>query len=320
MARVLVPLADGFEELEAITVIDLLRRAEIEVVTAGRSDTVCGAHGVSFNCDATMDDALAQDWDMAALPGGLPGADNLAADAALGELLKQMNESDKFTAAICAAPKVLAAAGLLDGLIVTSYPGSLDGIAIADAIVTQDTVVKDGKVITSRGPGTAMDFALALIEALVGKARRDAVEDDLQRPQPFESGPAGLMGLVEFNRILDREHRRCTRYARAFTLMVVQVVSGEHAGMQMEHMMRNVASKLGSMIRDSDAISLRSETFLILATETDRQGAIDMGKRLRKGLKGLTDNAELIIGSASYPEDAVEMYQLIGMAEEAIRA
>ena len=101
--------------------------------------------------------------------------------------------------------------------------------------------------------------------------------------------------------------------------MVVQVASGEHAGMQMERMMRNIATRLGAMVRDSDAIALRSETFLILATETDRAGAIDMGKRLRKGLKDLIDHAELIIGSASYPEDAVEMYQLIGMAEESAR-
>jgi len=320
MARVLVPLAEGFEELEAITIVDLLRRAEIAVVTAGRAASVCGAHGLTVACDATMDDALSQEWDMAVLPGGLPGADNLAADTALVALLKQMNESDCFTAAICAAPKVLAAAGLLDGRIVTSFPGALDGISMKDTIVTQDTVVKDGKVITSRGPGTAMDFALTLIEALAGKARRDTVEEALQRPQPFESGPAGLMGLVEFNRVLDREHRRCTRYARAFSLMVVQVVSGEHSGMIMEHLMRDVASKLRSMVRDSDAIALRSETFLILATETDRQGAIDMGKRLRKGLKEIMANAELIIGSSSFPEEAVEMYQLIGMAEESARA
>jgi protein deglycase len=319
MARVLVPLAEGFEELEATSIIDLLRRAEIEVVTAGHSDVVTGAHRITMKCDASMDEALTQDWDMVVLPGGLPGSDNLAADAPLLELLKKMNESGKFVGAICAAPKALGAAGLLDGLIVTAYPGSLDGITLTDTIVTHDTVVKDGKVITSRGPGTALDFALTLIETLVGKARRDSVEDTLQRPQPFESGPAGLMGLVEFNRVLDREHRRCTRYARAFSLMVVQVVSGEHSGMDLEHLMRDVAMKLRSMVRDSDALALRSETFLILATETDRQGAIDMGKRLRKGLKDITHDAQLVIGSSSYPEEAVEMYQLIGMAEESAR-
>lgn len=320
MARVLVPLAEGFEEVEAVTVIDLLRRAGIEVVTASRADSVTGAHGVIVAPDASLADALGEEWDMAVLPGGLPGADNLAADEDLVTMLKAMAESERFTAAICAAPKVLAKAGLLDGKMITHYPGALDGIPLADTISTQDVVAKDGKVITSRGPGTAMDFALTLIETLQGKGKRDEVEEALQRPQPFELGPAGLMGLAEFNRVLDREHRRCTRYARAFSLLVMQVVVSDRSGMEVERLMRDLGAKLREMIRESDGIALRSDTFLILATETDKQGAGDMVKRLRKGVKDIARGAELIVGTSSYPEDAIEMYQLIGMAEEAARA
>ncbi len=183
MATVLVPLADGCEELEAVTIVDILRRAGIDVVTAGLNDQLVRAsRGVRIMPDTNLDEALTRDYDMVVLPGGLPGADNLNEDPRVKELLKKMANSERFTAAICAAPKVLANAGLLRGKKATAYPGSLDSVNHQAQLVSGDAVVRDGKVITSRGPGTAMDFALALIEALTGKAKRDEVERALVRP------------------------------------------------------------------------------------------------------------------------------------------
>ncbi len=183
MARVLVPLADGFEEIEAVTVIDLLRRADIDVVVAGLTPgPATGNHGIAVGTDQTLDEALGQDYDMAVLPGGLPGADHLEADGRVIELLRRMADSERFTAAICAAPKVLAAAGVLDGRRATSFPGFISEDRTPGLTVADDPVVCDGKVITSRGPGTAMDFALTLIERLAGQDARNTVEERLQRP------------------------------------------------------------------------------------------------------------------------------------------
>lgn len=180
MASVLVPLAQGCEELEAVTVIDLLRRADINVVTAGLDDEpVRASRGTCLIADTNLDEALKQPYDMIVLPGGLPGADHLNQDSRIGALLERMVADDRYIAAICAAPKVLADAGLLSGKQVTSFPGVLD--AFSDLNYRTDAVVTDGRIITSRGPGTAMDFALTLIEILVGKIRRDEVEVALQR-------------------------------------------------------------------------------------------------------------------------------------------
>ncbi len=118
---------------------------------------------------------------MVALPGGQPGANNLNADTRIHTLLKKMATQNKYTAAICAAPLVLANAGLLHGKHATSFPGVLEKMELPDVTLQMSAVVQDGKVITSRGPGTAMDFALTLIEVLVGKAKRDEVEVGLVR-------------------------------------------------------------------------------------------------------------------------------------------
>jgi 4-methyl-5(b-hydroxyethyl)-thiazole monophosphate biosynthesis len=183
MTSVLVPLAQGCEELEAVTVIDLLRRADIEVVTASLDDvTVQASRGTVLVADTSLDDALQNDYDMVVLPGGLPGADHLNDDPRIQKLLKQMASDGKYTAAICAAPKALATAGVLAGKRATSYPGTLENLQLSDTTLENNAVVTDGKVITSRGPGTAMDFALTLIESLVGKEKRNAVESALQRP------------------------------------------------------------------------------------------------------------------------------------------
>ena len=181
MADVLVPLAPGFEELEAVTIIDLLRRAGVGVWVAGDADQIKGSHGIVLNTDIRLDQALGREWDMVALPGGQPGSDCLEADEGLCDLLRRMAESERFTAAICAAPKVLATAGVLEGRRVASFPGVLDSYEVPGMQLTETAVERDAMVITSRGPGTAMDFALALVEALLGRPKRDEVESHLQR-------------------------------------------------------------------------------------------------------------------------------------------
>ena len=183
MAHVLVPLAQGCEELEAVTVIDLLRRAGIDVVTAGLDDKpVKASRGTVLIPDTTLNEVMGQDFDMMVLPGGLPGADHLNSDPRVHTLLNRLAGAGKYTAAICAAPKVLAKAGLLDNRKATGYPGVLDDLALQSTQLTTQAVQIDGKVVTSRGPGTAMDFALELIQILLGRNARDAVEAPLQRP------------------------------------------------------------------------------------------------------------------------------------------
>ncbi len=184
MASVLIPLAPGCEELEAITLIDLLRRAQIDVVSAGLAPgPVTCSRGTVIVPDMNLDDALKRDYDMVVLPGGQPGATHLEKDPRIIQLLQTMARAQKYTAAICAAPKVLAVAGLLKGKRATAYPGTLENAAFADLQIEQhDSVVTDGKVLTSRGPGTAMDFALELIKVLMGQKKRDEVETGLVRP------------------------------------------------------------------------------------------------------------------------------------------
>ncbi len=182
MARVLVPLAQGCEELEAVTITDLLTRAGVTVVTAGLDENpVKASRGLTLLPDTTLDDVNADEFDMVVLPGGLPGADYLDADPRVHAILKRLHQQGKYTAAICAAPKVLAGAGLLDGRQATGYPGVLDGMRLPQVEVKSDAVISDDKVITSRGPGTAMDFALELIEKLQGREMRNEVEQGLCR-------------------------------------------------------------------------------------------------------------------------------------------
>lgn len=183
MPSVLIPLAQGCEELEAVTLIDLLRRAGIEVTTAGLdAQAVTASRGTRLLPDTTLDVALQREYDMVVLPGGQPGANNLDQDARIRALLQRMQTQDKYIAAICAAPKVLANAGLLAGKRATGFPGVLETLRLDAVQISDQPVVTDGKVITSRGPGTAMDFALHLIELLAGTAQREQVEGALQRP------------------------------------------------------------------------------------------------------------------------------------------
>jgi 4-methyl-5(b-hydroxyethyl)-thiazole monophosphate biosynthesis len=182
MPTVLVPIAQGCEELEAVTIIDLLRRAEIKVVVAGLEEgPITASRGVVLMPDVGLADVLSDEFDMIVLPGGLGGAQHLEADSRIIDLLQRMAKANRYIAAVCAAPKVLASAGLLEGRHATAYPGALDKYANSMTVSTA-AVVHDGHLITSRGPGTAMDFALSLIETLCGQDKRYSVEAALQRP------------------------------------------------------------------------------------------------------------------------------------------
>ena len=166
---VYVHLAEGFEEIEALTIVDLLRRADIdtEMVSVTGHLPVTGAHGVKVVADILFEDAVYNNCEMIVLPGGLPGAENLYAHEGLREKIFSFHNNGKLLAAICAAPLVFGRNGLLEGKKATCYPGK-EG-ELKGALLTEGDVVSDGGIITSRGPATAMAFALALIEALKDK-------------------------------------------------------------------------------------------------------------------------------------------------------
>ncbi|MFH1782457.1 MAG: DJ-1 family glyoxalase III [Candidatus Omnitrophota bacterium] len=167
--NVLLILAEGFEDIEAVTAIDILRRAQIEVTVAGLTDIkVKGARGTVVLADKKLNDA-GDDFDALILPGGMPGATNLSRSAKVTSLIKEMYEKEKLIAAICAAPAVvLAPLGILKGKNATCYPGMEDSFD-KDVSYKEDDVVADKNIITSRGPGTAILFSLKIVEILVGK-------------------------------------------------------------------------------------------------------------------------------------------------------
>ena len=182
MSQVLVPLAQGCEELEAITITDLLVRAGIEVTTAGLDkQPVTASRGIIIIPDTSIDAVLDKTYDLIVLPGGLPGADHLRDDENIQKLLKNHADKGKYIGAICAAPKAVAAAGLLEGKKATAYPGVLEALGNEQIDVKDSAIEIDGNIVTSRGPGTAMDFALTLIELLEGPAKRDEVNRQLVR-------------------------------------------------------------------------------------------------------------------------------------------
>ena len=182
MSRVLVPLAQGCEELEAITITDLLVRAGIDVTTAGLDDQpVTASRGTTIVPDTRIDAVSNELFDLIVLPGGLPGADHLRDNADVQTLLKSHAASGKYIGAICAAPKALAQAGLLEGKTATGYPGVLETLDYSDIKISDAAIEIDGNIVTSRGPGTAMDFALQLIELLEGASKREQVEQQLVR-------------------------------------------------------------------------------------------------------------------------------------------
>ncbi len=173
MPSAAVLLAPGFEEIEAVTIIDVLRRADVEVRILGQSEgRITGAHGIRIEVDQLFSDAW-EDWDLVVLPGGMPGATNLRDDERVRGLLQRQRDAGRTVAAICAAPIALGAAGLLTDRIATCYPGFEDGLV--GATHSTEAVVVDGGVVTSRGPGTALAFALELVTQLCGRDTADAL-------------------------------------------------------------------------------------------------------------------------------------------------
>lgn len=177
-ASVLVPLLEGFEEIEAVTIIDVLRRADVHVLVAGdRAGPVRGSHGIGVVADIALDEVKADDLIMIALPGGMPGAARLAEHAVVQRLIREVRDHAGYTAAVCAAPMALGAAGVLAGKMATCYPGFEKHLTGADT--HEDRVIVDGKVVTSRGPGTALEFALTLVSLLIGPQKEAALEQSM---------------------------------------------------------------------------------------------------------------------------------------------
>lgn len=171
MKKVLVFLADGFEEIEAITPVDILRRSGAEVLTVGVGGKhIKGVHDIIVQADADIDDDMS-DFDMLVLPGGMPGTDNLERNEKVINLVKKAYSEGKYIGAICAAPKILGALGMVEGKNATVFPpyeSSLKG-----AEVTCEPVTVDGNIITARGAGSASDFAFALVGVLFGEKAAD---------------------------------------------------------------------------------------------------------------------------------------------------
>lgn len=179
MKKVSVILADGFEEVEALTVVDLLRRATIYVDTVSIMEdyTVHGAHGINVQTEDLFEEVNFVESDMIVLPGGMPGTKNLDAHAGVRRVVKGFYDEGKKIAAICAAPTVLGNMGMLKGKRVSCYP-SVEK-EIQGAVISGGSVTVDGNIITSRGVGTAVDFALKLIEVLSGPAKAKEIAESI---------------------------------------------------------------------------------------------------------------------------------------------
>ena len=179
MKKVALFLAKGFEEIEAIGTIDILRRAQIDVVTVSITDnkTVTGTHNIPVIADHTLNDTDFENFDMIILPGGMPGAKHLNEQEDLKKLIIEFNSKGKLIAAICAAPMVLGGLGILDGKRATCYPGFEP--ELIGAKTTGESVVVDDNIITGKGPGFVFDFGLRLVEQLLGLQDRREVQNGL---------------------------------------------------------------------------------------------------------------------------------------------
>lgn len=178
MKKVYVFLAEGFEEMEAVTPVDLLRRVNVDakLVSITGNKAVTGAHGVTYQADLLFEE-IDDDADMLVLPGGMPGTTNLMAHEGLAELLVKQYDAHKWVAAICAAPMVLGALGIVMGRFATIYPGMEEYLVGAD--LSKEEVCVSGNVITSRAPGTAIPFALKLVEVLVSESYAEHLKKDI---------------------------------------------------------------------------------------------------------------------------------------------
>ncbi len=174
--NVLVPMAEGFEEIEAMTVIDVIRRAGIKVTTAGLPGTIVeGSRNVKVLTDTKLDSVVEGDYDALVLVGGSPGYSNLSKSNKIMKIIGDFHRDGKLVAAICGAPTVLAEAGILTNIKATVYPGLEKYIPKPRS----ERVIQEGNVITSQGPGTSMEFALKIVEYISGKETMKNVRDQL---------------------------------------------------------------------------------------------------------------------------------------------
>jgi len=182
MVSVLVPFTKGVEEIELVAVIDVLRRADVYVCAASLDGKpVTGRSNITIQADARLKDVVNDDWDMVVLPGGLPNAFLLRDDEYVKAVVERLRQQRKSIAAICAAPMALAAYGITAGKRVTSYPSCQTEMEKLQpsSVYVDEAVVEDDFLITSRGPGTAIAFALRLIAKLCGETKADDIKTSI---------------------------------------------------------------------------------------------------------------------------------------------
>lgn len=178
MPSALVILSPGFEEIEAITVIDLLRRASIEVTTVGLDDKlITGSHDIPITADTELSDINHSDYDILILPGGQPGTNNMKSNPTILKWIQERHSKEQLIAAICAAPTVLHAVGVTSNIKLTSYPAVKD--TFKDSNYLEDNVVFYHHIITSRGVGTAIDFSLAIIAKLTSQSKANDIKEKI---------------------------------------------------------------------------------------------------------------------------------------------
>lgn len=179
MTKILVFIAEGFEEIEALTVVDVLRRANIQcdMCSITSNKEIKGAHNILVNADKTLEEIKSNEYNGLVIPGGMPGATNLRDNNKLIDLVKEFNKDKKLIAAICAGPIVLSKANIIKGKEVTSYPGFEEDLK--EGLYKEDLVVQDGNIITSRGPSSAMYFAFRILENFKKDSVKEIKEDML---------------------------------------------------------------------------------------------------------------------------------------------
>lgn len=183
MTCVAVLFAPGFEEIEAITIVDIFRRAGIKTYVVGLNEKeVQGAHNMLLTADTTLDEVYEKDFDALILPGGAPGYIHLRNDKRVLELIREMYQSNRLIAAVCASPAVLSEAGILKGKKCTIYPGMQEELKKGGGHPVDELVVVDGNVVTSQGPATSMLFALELVRILAGSSVSESVKDKTLLP------------------------------------------------------------------------------------------------------------------------------------------
>ncbi|MDD2541079.1 MAG: DJ-1/PfpI family protein [Desulfuromonadaceae bacterium] len=281
MAKVLMPVAEGFEEIEAFTIVDILRRAEIEVVLAGLlPGPVAGAHNVSIVPDTTIEMVNGAAFDMIILPGGQPGTDNLNADPRVHVLIKEFAANNKMIGAICAAPIILASAGLLRGKKVTCYPSYRD--QLNGGIFENAPVVSDGTIITSQGPGTAVNFGLVIVTRLAGRHTSDGVSNamlaqetpsDLWNPNLFNSIIQALLGALETkDSYTQGQARRVAEYCLSIGLKLKLPIT-EMRDLYLGAMLHDIGkyNTAEDVLNKPDSLNFREET---LAREHTLKGTL----------------------------------------------